>query len=477
MKKITLKDKETAEELAPRTTVEQVDGLSSILGAKADEATVNQYITEHAAEYTALNTKINNFLDVNDESTDQLSELITLLNTKKGSQEIATELEQYAKKSEIPDTSSFLTTSGGTLTGDLTAPNITISGNLTDGTNTLTVADIYKVKNLPSVITANPNSDPVEALTKIKIGDITYSVSGGGGSGSSPYILKDGIITTENSATITLKNFPTGLIPVGSYINSIMPITIGSDSLSEYNRYYHYYNNVNINIGGDRTQSDNSISLLASDNTYLNFNNKLYNIYCTDNKEIIKDTGTDSIVNAYIISTGSSSKGINLNSNNCIINTYIDSSNWTDWYFNQGRLTSNIINGSVRLDNKNSTLQNSIINGRILSSVAGIDIANILSNCNNLKIGSGSGLDFTKRMSAFGLDLLIDTPIDGKVIIGRGNIDGDDTAILEVGCGTSSNRANCFTTGNDGTEDYIKIGDTKITETQLQQLLALLSQQ
>ena len=60
MEKITLKDKETAEELAPRTTVEQVDGLSSILGAKADEATVNQYITQHAAEYTALNTKINN---------------------------------------------------------------------------------------------------------------------------------------------------------------------------------------------------------------------------------------------------------------------------------------------------------------------------------------------------------------------------------------------------------------------------------
>ena len=34
MKKITLKDKETAEELAPRTTVEQVDGLSSILALK-----------------------------------------------------------------------------------------------------------------------------------------------------------------------------------------------------------------------------------------------------------------------------------------------------------------------------------------------------------------------------------------------------------------------------------------------------------
>lgn len=44
-----------------------------------------------------------------------------------------------------------------------------------------------------------------------------------------------------------------------------------------------------------------------------------------------------------------------------------------------------------------------------------------------------------------------------------------------VGCGTAWNaRANCFATGNDGTNDYIYIGDTKLTEAQLQALLATL---
>lgn len=47
---------------------------------------------------------------------------------------------------------------------------------------------------------------------------------------------------------------------------------------------------------------------------------------------------------------------------------------------------------------------------------------------------------------------------------------------FQVGVGSSNTaRANCFATGNDGTADYIKIGDTKITETQLQALLALLN--
>ena len=48
--------------------------------------------------------------------------------------------------------------------------------------------------------------------------------------------------------------------------------------------------------------------------------------------------------------------------------------------------------------------------------------------------------------------------------------------ILMVGAGTSNSaRANCFAAGNDGTDDYIKVGDTKLTETQLQSLIALLA--
>lgn len=47
---------------------------------------------------------------------------------------------------------------------------------------------------------------------------------------------------------------------------------------------------------------------------------------------------------------------------------------------------------------------------------------------------------------------------------------------LAVGCGTStSDRANCFVAGNNSTDgDYIKVGDTKLTEAQLQALLATL---
>lgn len=67
----------------------------------------------------------------------------------------------------------------------------------------------------------------------------------------------------------------------------------------------------------------------------------------------------------------------------------------------------------------------------------------------------------------------------GNTMVGRYGIFDDSTNandILMVGAGTStSDRANCFATGNDGTEDYIKIGNTKITESQLQSLLALLN--
>lgn len=67
----------------------------------------------------------------------------------------------------------------------------------------------------------------------------------------------------------------------------------------------------------------------------------------------------------------------------------------------------------------------------------------------------------------------------GRAILGQYGIwDGTDSAsntdMFMVGAGTATTKANCFATGNDGTNDYIKIGDTKITEAQLQSLLALL---
>lgn len=46
--------------------------------------------------------------------------------------------------------------------------------------------------------------------------------------------------------------------------------------------------------------------------------------------------------------------------------------------------------------------------------------------------------------------------------------------VFMVGAGAAGALANCFATGNDGTNDYIKIGDTTLTEAQLTSLLALL---
>lgn len=66
---------------------------------------------------------------------------------------------------------------------------------------------------------------------------------------------------------------------------------------------------------------------------------------------------------------------------------------------------------------------------------------------------------------------------NGCVILGRYGEANAQEERLVVGVGTdSSNRANCFVAGNNSTDgDYIKIGDTKITEAQLQALLATLS--
>lgn len=78
-----------------------------------------------------------------------------------------------------------------------------------------------------------------------------------------------------------------------------------------------------------------------------------------------------------------------------------------------------------------------------------------------------------------GLALIASNTTDGsnKAIFGTFNAANADTKdILIVGCGSNNNtRANCFVAGNDSTNgDYIKVGDTMLTETQLQALLATL---
>ena len=67
----------------------------------------------------------------------------------------------------------------------------------------------------------------------------------------------------------------------------------------------------------------------------------------------------------------------------------------------------------------------------------------------------------------------------GKAVFGKYNspfTGASDSDMLIVGAGDStSNRLNCFATGNNSTDgNYIKIGTTKLTEAQLTALLATL---
>ena len=67
----------------------------------------------------------------------------------------------------------------------------------------------------------------------------------------------------------------------------------------------------------------------------------------------------------------------------------------------------------------------------------------------------------------------------GLTVLGKYNDTADitDSTRLIVGAGTSeSDRRDCFKTGYDGTDSYITVGSTKVTESQLIQLLELLNQ-
>lgn len=99
---------------------------------------------------------------------------------------------------------------------------------------------------------------------------------------------------------------------------------------------------------------------------------------------------------------------------------------------------------------------------------------------NGLEIKTGS----VHNKFLLGMGLYISTANHGTInqkamtILGQYNNDtstDNDNHHLLVGCGTATSaRANCFAAGNDGTNDYIYIGDTKLTEAQLISLLATL---
>lgn len=135
-----------------------------------------------------------------------------------------------------------------------------------------------------------------------------------------------------------------------------------------------------------------------------------------------------------------------------------------------------LLNNTVHINNSNVTSGSTQYQGTLNYSLVIGGTNYIDTNGSNAyyKFMLGHGLlYFGKNNHASSANLSKPQLITGQ----WNNDDATDTAnnYLVVGCGSdNSNRANCFTTGNDGTNDYIYIGDTKLTEAQLTSLLALI---
>ena len=132
---------------------------------------------------------------------------------------------------------------------------------------------------------------------------------------------------------------------------------------------------------------------------------------------------------------------------------------------------------------QNYTPYNSIITSTLMSGTENsIYYTNSADNAiigNNIDIQAKARLK-SSILSGHYLQLNPSSNIDiyGLSVFGKYN----DPVLTEndrliVGAGTSnSDRRDCFKTGYDGTDSYITVGSTKVTESQLIQLLALLNQ-
>lgn len=149
------------------------------------------------------------------------------------------------------------------------------------------------------------------------------------------------------------------------------------------------------------------------------------------------------------------------------------------------------LNNSLMLDNnkgwiaqsgRSTYVYGSIINGmsqaQIVINSNGASFYDSIIMSSGLRV-SGTSSNYQRvynRTIAVGeyLDLGIGVQqalsVNGRAIFGAfNNANNIKTSNLIVGAGTANNaRSNCFEAGNDGTNDYIYIGDTKLTETELQ---------
>lgn len=262
----------------------------------------------------------------------------------------------------------YLPLTGGTLKGYLQTPTLKVTGNITDGNYAVTVAELYKVKNLPSAIIANPNSDPAETLNKIKIGDVTYSVGGGGGGTTGDYL----------------------------------PLTGGT-------------------LSG---------ALICGNGSYIQLNN--HALYTS------KNSSRGEIIQRNIRKNNTQLDAFDINADSCSL-----------------MIRSTINTETLAVDDPYITMSR----GNLNISIHG-DLVPSKANNNETKL-------FKLGYKAAPWNELY---VSGKISDGT-----NEVTVAEIKNGLSVARSSSVTTGNDGTEDYIKVGETKITETQLQQLLALLN--
>ena len=310
----------------------------------------------------------------------------------------------------------YLPLTGGTLKGYLQAPTIKVTGNITDGTYSVTVSEIKK------------------------------GLSGGGG----------GAISLESASNLLVSQ--PGVITFSKTSESD-PGSVNTLFLSNQNAAFKKIYSI-------------SNSLICNSNGTLTLEPSSYASISMKSSMILSSPQATTM-----------SIGLSNNTQCSIISTRINANpKFPQMY-------TSIAMGSGT--STNGTLTNSIVLGDYVKYPRNVNNSIVIQPDNGLKTSSINrsivcGSDITQENTYEGFNdsiivgnyLKVSRNQSGLAIFGQYSDDSSsNTDRLMVGAGTSTSaRANCFSTGNDGTEDYIKIGDTKITETQLQQLLALLSQ-
>ena len=163
--------------------------------------------------------------------------------------------------------------------------------------------------------------------------------------------------------------------------------------------------------------------------------------------------------------------------------TYLTASNISGSHQNFGGtiITDSIIGGYGNYAPVNSYIERSLIIGKnnymynkfIYDNIISGDGSNIQENARQLLSSIVSGFNLQLNPSS-------STTFTGLAVFGEYNdpdISANDHLVVGAGGQDSSgtHRRNCFKTGYDGTDSYITVGSTTVTESQLIQLLGLLN--